>query len=152
MQDEQVLARRAANTERRQRDRKSKKIREDNDLGVLLHSAMSVLKELGYVNAAKVLKHIAKDPEGVGDSLANFLDNPPAPPVEKLKPLEGLGFMLHHEMSKFDIQSVKKVSKACNADFLPCYDYISQAKVSCRPPRGKKHSIKNTFGLNDNFF
>ena len=101
----------------------------------LLRSSMSVLKKMGYTNAAKVLKHLMEDPEGVGDLLAKYLENPPAPPVRKLEPMEALGFMMHHEESKFDMTSIKKVSKACNADFLPCYDYISEAKKFCRPPR-----------------
>ena len=27
----------------------------------------------------------------------------------------------------------KKKSKKCNADFLPCYDYVVEAKKLCRP-------------------
>ena len=125
----------APDTKRRYRAKNSKEIREKYASDDILHSAMMVLKEMGYANAAKVHKYLMEDPGSIGDSLAKYLDNPPPPPVRKLEPLAGLGFMLHHEESKFDMTSIKKVSKDCNADFLPCYDRISKVKVFCRPPR-----------------
>ena len=122
-------------TKRMYRNKDSSEIRDKYPSDSILHAAMMVLKEMGYANAAKVHKRLMDDPEGIGNLLANYLDKPPAPPVTKLKPMEALGFMMHHEESKFDMTSIKKISKACNADFLPCYDYISQAKKLCRPPR-----------------
>ena len=126
----------APDTLRRYRDKASVELCNDEKYSseVILLSAMKILKELGYANAAKVIKRLNEDPEGIGNLLANYLDNPPAPPVVKLSPMEGLGFMMHHELSKYDMQSIKTVSKECNADFLPCYSYISQAKKFCRPP------------------
>ena len=106
---------------------------------------MAALKEK-HPNAAKVHKYVMEDPGRNGDYLANFLNNPPAPPVKKLEPIAGLGFMLHHEESKFDMTSIKKVSKDCNADFLPCYDRISKVKVFCRPPRDS-YFITETSGV-----
>ena len=135
----------ATDTIRRYRDKAVGELLKDEKYSsdVILRAGVKVFKDImGYPNASKVLKHLIKDPEHFGDSLAEFLENPPPPPVQKMTPLEGLGFMLHHEESKFDMQSIKKVSKVCNADFLPCYDYISAAKKDCRPPVGKKHAFK----------
>ena len=118
---------------RRKRDRESHNIRDAHSSDAILHAAMSVLKEMGYAKAAKVHQIIMNDPTA-GDSIADLLENPAPPPVEKLSRVGALSYMLHHDLTKHDYNCTKDTSKRCNADFLPCYDYIREEKKNCRPP------------------
>ena len=127
---------------RKKRDRESLDLRQlekpDGQLrfsgNAIIHAASIILKEMGYANASKVVKKILDDPT-IGDSIMDFLDNPPPPPVKKLSTLGALGFMIHHDQSKVDMKAVKGISKTCNADFMPNYDYIRMEKQFCRPPK-----------------
>ena len=132
---------------RRKRDRDSHSIRDyANNKGYssdsLIHAAMATFKELGYSNAGRVMQRLLDDPT-VGDSIMDLIDNPAPDPVQKLEPMAAVSVMLHHDQTKHDMESWKKVSKSCNADFLPNHMYISQARKLCRPPR-ELYSINET--------
>ena len=96
---------------------------------------MMVLKDQGHDNAHKILKRIIDNPPAIGDQLMELVTNPAPQPVQKLSRVEALSFVIHHDWSENDYNQTKKKSRQCNADFLPCYNYISDEKKLCRPPR-----------------
>ena len=116
--------------------RQSEDLRKDEKYSYagILHAAMMVLKEQGHDNAHKILKRIIDNPV-IGDQLMDSVKNPAPQPVQKLSRVEALSFVIHHDWSENDYNQTKKKSKQCNADFLPCYNYISDEKKLCRPPR-----------------
>ena len=110
------------------------KIRQNYSSREILHAAMMALGELGYPNAKKIVKKILDDPNAA-NSMMNSIANPPPPPVEKISRLNAISFLNHHDFTKTDMISIKQKSSKCNADFLPCYDYILAEKIFCRPSR-----------------
>ena len=95
---------------------------------------MMVQKELGNDNAFKIHRKIIGDP-GICDQLLDLVTKPAPQPVQKLSRIEALSHVLHHDITENGYNQTKKKSKKCNADFLPCYNYISDEKKLCCPPR-----------------
>ena len=111
------------------KQRQSMDIRKKYHVASIRHAAMMVQED---DSARKIHKMLIDDPANA----KKLLDGLSASSnVTKLSNFEALAFMIHNNLTVDHYKIIKSKSDECNASFLPCYSYINQEKVNCRPPK-----------------
>jgi hypothetical protein len=97
-----------------------------NNIQLGLASVQLSAKRNKNLDLQKILKAVIENPQNVIDKLMTQS-------LVIMSPSEGLEFLLHLNLSKFQYLQMRNESKSRGADLYPTYDEILKAKAECRP-------------------
>ncbi|XP_011858792.1 PREDICTED: uncharacterized protein LOC105556321 [Vollenhovia emeryi] len=96
----------------------------------LLMACRYAARLTGEKDLSAVLNELCKDSKKVAHLIQNVGNTTS---IVKMTSEEALGYLLDHNMSKRDYQSMRLLVKSRNADIFPSYNDILAAKSKCRP-------------------
>lgn len=90
-------------------------------------------KTFGRKNLSSILNELSESPEK--PQKIRKLLNTTITEIRKKSPLEALGFILDHSVSRNLYTDMRLQSKSSGADIWSIYDEIREAKAQLRPPK-----------------